>query len=150
LKDFTKEVHGLEYSNEMINLCNSQFENSGKKVYLKQGTCTDLPYKDNEFDVSLQCDVTRHVGGCWESLCEQIRVTKKYVIYSGPSFEDWDVDEPFEKELAKLLFGINVNRFNFELDRMKHTGFIKDYYYKDRPNKKDIIKRKILVVEVGK
>ena len=74
--------------------------------------------------------------------------SKKYVIFSGPSFENWDVDDPFEKELSKLLFGINVNRFNFELDRMKHNGAIKNYYYKDRPNKKDIIERKILVVEV--
>jgi len=148
LKDFAKEVYGLEYSNEMINLCKTQFKSNGRKVYLKQGTCVDLPYEDNSFDVSLQCDVTRHVGGCWESLCEQIRVSKKYVIFSGPSFENWDVDDAFEKELSKLLFGINVNRFNFELDRMKANGVIKNYYYKDRPNKKDIIERKILVVEV--
>jgi ubiquinone/menaquinone biosynthesis C-methylase UbiE len=149
LKDYAKEVHGLEYSPEMISLCKKQFKKNKRKVFLKQGTCVDLPYDDNLFDVSLQCDVTRHVGGCWESLCEQIRVSRKFVVFSGPSFENWDVDEPFERELSKLLFGINVNRFNFELDRMKGNNVIKNYYYKDRPNKKDIIKRKILVIEVN-
>lgn len=146
LKDFAKEVHGLEYSNEMINLCKNQFEKNGEEVYLKQGTCVDLPYEDNSFDVSLQCDVTRHVGGCWESICEQIRVSKKYVVYSGPSFDHWGIKGPFEKEHSKLLFGINVDRLNHELDKMKKNNVIKNYYYKDRPNKKDIIERKILII----
>jgi ubiquinone/menaquinone biosynthesis C-methylase UbiE len=147
LKDFAKSVHGLEYSEEMISLCKKQF--SKNKVDLKQGSCVDLPYDDKTFDISLQCDVTRHVGGCWESICEQIRVTKKYVVYSGPSWENWSVDEPFEKELSKLLFGINMNRVNLELDKMKENNIIKHYYYKDRPNKKDIIERKILVIEIS-
>jgi len=148
LKDFAKTVNGLEYSEEMITLCKEQFSKNNKQVTLTQGTCFNLPYEDNAFDISLQCDVTRHVGGCWTSIKEQIRVTKKYVVYSGPSFENWGVDEPFEKEMAKLLFGINSDRLNLELDKMKDIGIIKDYYYKDRSNKKDIIKRKILVIEV--
>jgi len=149
LKDFAKEVHGLEYSEEMIKLCKDQFKKNNEKVYLKQGTCVNLPYKDKEFDISLQCDVTRHVGGCWESICEQIRVSKKYVVYSGPSFEHWGVDGPFEKELSKLLFGFNIDKANIELNQMKMKGIIKSYEYKDRPNKKDIIERKILLIEVS-
>lgn len=147
LKDFAKEVHGLEYSNEMINLCEKQFSNNGKKVYLKQGTCISLPYEDDTFDVSLQCDVTRHVGGCWESILEQIRVTKKYIVYSGPSFEHWGADARMEKELSKLLFGLNVDRLNINLKKLKKRGVIKKFYYKNRPNKKDILERKILVIE---
>lgn len=150
LKDFAKEVHGLEYSNEMIKLCREQFLKNKRAVYLTQGSCVELPYEDNKFDVSLQCDVTRHIGGCWESLCEQIRVTKKFVVYSGPSFEYWGLEAPFEKELSKLLFGLNVDRLNFELDKMKKKGIIKKYAYRDRPNKKDRLERKILLINVGK
>ena len=149
LKEYASEVHGLEYSNEMIELCNEHFEKNNEKVFLTQGTCVVLPYDDKSFDVSLQCDVTRHVGGCWESIKEQIRVSRRYVVYSGPSFENWNVDEPFERELSKLLFGINMTRLNSELDKLKETGDIKNYYYKDRPNKKDIIERKILIIEVS-
>ena len=148
LKDYATDIYGLEYSEEMIELCTEQFLKYNEKVNLKQGTCVSLPYDDKSFDVSLQCDVTRHVGGCWESICEQIRVTKHYVVYSGPSWENWDVNEPFERELSKLLFGINTNRVNKELDMMIEDGIIKNYYYKNRPNKKDIIERKILIIEV--
>lgn len=149
LKDYAKSVYGMDYSNEMLDLCMEQFQTENRKVHLRQGTCVELLYNDKVVDVSLQCDVTRHVGGCWQSILEQIRVSRKYVVYSGPSFEHWGVDGPMEKELSKLLFGINVDRLNFELDKMKENSSIKNYYYKDRPNKKDIIKRKILVIEVS-
>jgi ubiquinone/menaquinone biosynthesis C-methylase UbiE len=146
LKDYAKELHGLEYSEHMIELCETQFKKTNKKVYLKQGTCWKLPYVDKSFDVSLQCDICRHIGGCWESLEEQIRVSRKYVIFSGPSFERWN-DGVEEKELSRLLFGININVFNDRLDRMKKEGSIRNYYYENRPNKLDIIKRKILIIE---
>jgi ubiquinone/menaquinone biosynthesis C-methylase UbiE len=149
LKDYAKSVYGMDYSNEMLDLCREQFLSNNRKINLRQGTCVELPYNDKAVDVSLQCDVTRHVGGCWKSILEQIRVSRKYVVYSGPSFENWGVDGPMEKELSKLLFGINIDRLNYELDKMKKERKIKDYYYKDRPNKKDIIERKILVIEVS-
>lgn len=147
LKDYATELYGLDYSEHMIGLCTGQFEGSGKEIYLTKGVCWELPYRDNFVDVSLQCDVCRHVGGCLESLKEQIRVSKKYVVFSGPSFESWGLDQPDEKEFRRLMFGVNIDIFNKELDEMKSNGIIKDYYYKDRPNKKDRIKRKILVVE---
>lgn len=148
LKDFAGEIYGLDYSEHMIELCKEQFDSVNEKVNLKRGTCWELPYLDKTFDVSLQCDVCRHVGGCWASLLEQIRVSKKYVVFSGPSFESWGMEAPFEKEFSRLMFGINIDKFNYELDKMKRNRRISNYYYLDRPNKKDRIKRKILVVEV--
>lgn len=147
LKDFAGELDGLEYSEHMMELCEEQFKKTDKKVRLIQGSCWKLPYEDNEFDVSLQCDVCRHIGGCWTSLAEQIRVTRKYVVFSGPSFEKWGSSQPLEKELSKLLFGINLDLFEEKLNNMKKGGVISNYYYKDRPNKEDRLNRKILVVE---
>lgn len=149
LKDVAYEVHGLEYSEEMISLCEDQFSKTDREVHLTQGSCWDLPYPDKNFDVSMQCDVTRHVGGCWRSILEQIRVSRKYVVYSGPSFEKWGMKKPMEKELKPLMFGINVDLLNSELDKLLEFGEIKKYYYKDRPNKKNNrIERKILVIEL--
>jgi len=149
LKGVAADVYGLEYSEEMIKLCEDQFSKSDKEVHLTQGSCWDLPYPDKSFDVSMQCDVTRHVGGCWASILEQIRVSRKYVVYSGPSFEKWGDGEPSEKELKPLMFGLNVNFLNKELNKLKELGEIKNYYYKNRPNKKNNrIERKILVIEL--
>lgn len=148
LKDYVSELHGLEYSKHMIELCKEQFKNTSKEVNLIQGTCWELPYPDNNFDVSLQVDVTRHVGGCWASILEQIRVSKKYVIFSGPSFENFEDNTSSEYEIKPLAYAINIKFINKELDTMIRDNLILDYYYVDRPNKKNGMERKVLVIQI--
>jgi len=148
LRDVASTINGLDYSKEMLRLCEAQFQSKNIPIELTEGVCWDLPFEDKHFDVTLQCDVCRHVGGCWKSILEMIRVSKKHVVFSGPSFERWGLGGPIEKELERLMFGINLDSWEHYLNNMKESKEISSYFLISRPNKKDRIKRRILVINI--
>lgn len=132
------ELTGLDYSEEMINLITEKFKGHNLKV--DQGSCWKLPYKQKVFDIVIQMDVCSHLGGSWESIKEMLRVSKKYVVFTGPSFEDWTdvMDKRIEE---KLSWGVSQPLLERRLNRRKVR-----YYYVPRPQHGNI-KHRILVVE---
>ena len=144
------KLFGLEHSHEMVKLVKEKFE--GYDLEVVQGDCWKMPYKDNVFDISVQMDVCLHIGGSWESILEMLRVTKKYVVFTGPSFENYK-DVMSKKVKGKLTWGISVPLLEKELNQRRKEGKIKNYYYIHRPphgkEKAGKIKHRILVIEKG-
>ena len=134
---------GLDYSEIMLELTKDKFK--GYAIMLDQGSCWEMPYKDNAFDIVVQMDVCLHLGGSWESIQEMIRVAKKYVVFTGPSFENWKNKMSARIE-GKLSWGISLLLLEKQLDKKKKRKEIKNYFFLPRP-KHGNITHKILVIE---
>ena len=148
-KDRVK-LFGLEYSQEMLQLLREKFK--GYEIETLIGDCWHLPYGDNAFDISVQMDVCLHIGGSWESIVEMLRVTKKYVVFTGPSFEDWD-DVMSKRIRGKYTWGISVPLLEEVLYKKREMGEIEGFYYLSRPwhgkEKRGRIQHRILVIQIG-
>ena len=134
---------GLDYSEIMLNLAKEKFK--GYAIMLDQDSCWELPYKDTSFDIVVQMDVCLHLGGSWESIQEMIRVARKYVVFTGPSFEAWK-NKMSERIEGKLSWGISLPLLEKQLEKKKKRKKIKNYFFLTRP-KHGNIKHKILVIE---
>lgn len=144
------KLSGLEYSKEMIALAKEKFVEHDLEII--HGDCWKMPYNDNSFDISVQMDVCLHIGGSWESILEMLRVTKRYMVFTGPSFEDWE-DTMSKRIKGKFAWGISAPLLEKELDSKQKRKEIVRYYYIDRPwhgeEDRGIIKHRILVIEKG-
>ena len=116
-----------------------------KDMAIIEGVDWELPYGDSSHDIVIQMDVCLHVGGSWESILEMIRVARRYIVFTGPSFEDFSdkMDKPIKH---KLSWGVSQPLLDGSLDELKREGKIKDYYYLPRPPHGKI-KHRILVIE---
>ena len=76
------QVFGLDPSIIIIN--------SKKSPFIIQGTCDNIPFADDLFDVVFCLDVLEHIPGILisDSLKELRRISKKYLIISAASHED--------------------------------------------------------------
>lgn len=94
-----------EYSPTIIDL-----EASDEPNYI-QGDALDMPFNDNEFDVSVSCDVLEHIPSDKRDLFikEMLRVSERYVIICAPFNRDGVADS--EKE---------ANDYYYRLTRKKH------------------------------
>ena len=145
IKDLVKENHGMDYSKPMLTLTKEQFEKNNYKVFLKQGSCWNLPYNDNSFDFVFQVDVCMHIGGSWESIKEMIRVSKRFVFFTGPSFENF-IDMINKKISGGKRWSISVPLLKRELEIMKKKEIIKEYkFFYREPTK--YYNHKILIIE---
>jgi ubiquinone/menaquinone biosynthesis C-methylase UbiE len=121
-----------------------QFETSDIPVDYIQGSCWDLLFPDNMFDLVYQVDVCLHVGGSWDSLKEMIRVSKKYVIFTGPSFGNYK--NKMDQRLNKMHWGVNKKLLIKKLEKMKKNKMIKEFSFYPRKKFKDI-NHQILFIE---
>ena len=64
--------------------------NSKKSPFIVRGTCDNIPFADNLFDVVFCLDVLEHIPEVLisDSLKELHRISKKYLIISAASHED--------------------------------------------------------------
>jgi ubiquinone/menaquinone biosynthesis C-methylase UbiE len=144
LKDIGSSLVGLDNSQYMIEIAKDKFKDN-KNVSFINGSCWKIPLDDNLYDLVFQVDVCMHVGGSYESILEMIRVSKKYVVFTGPSFEITEYVD-IDKQIGKISWAISVPMLNKELDRLMEEKKIKTYRYESRP-KTENYKHRILVVE---
>ena len=76
------QVFGLEPSTVIVN--------SKKSPFVIQGTCDNIPFANNLFDVVFCLDVLEHIPGILisDSLKELHRISNNYLIISAASHED--------------------------------------------------------------
>lgn len=148
IKDNVSKLVGLDYSPAMLVLVEEQFMENGLTPELVPGSCWDLPFPDNYVDIAYQVDVCMHVGGSWDAIKEMIRVAKRYVVFTGPSFEP-DLVKCMDRSIGSgKRWAVSIPLLIKELDLLKASGDIKSYTFKDR-KPTDVYKHKILVVEKG-
>jgi len=139
-KDKFSKLIGLDYSQHMLKLASEQLNKVGIDAEFFQGSCWDLPLPDNFVDITLQVDVCMHIGGSWDSIKEMIRVSKKYVVFTGPSFESFD--NVMDKKIASASFAVSIPLLRQELDKLDVR-----YQFLERPRTKTYDHR-ILFIEV--
>jgi ubiquinone/menaquinone biosynthesis C-methylase UbiE len=144
IRKFCKEIIAFDYSPEMLNLTKKQFENFDIPIKYIQGSCWNLPFPDNYSDLVFQVDVCMHVGGSWDSIREMIRVSKKYVIFTGPSFDDYGME--MDHQIAKLTWGVNQKLVNKKLKKLQEKNIIKKFEFLPRKRTK-VYNHKILLIE---
>ena len=143
-KNNVSKIIGLDNSKSMLILAKKQLDKHNILSEFTEGSCWELPFSDNYVDISLQVDVCMHIGGTWKSLNEMIRVSKKYIVLTGPSFEDFD--NVMDKQIRKHSYAVSTPLLKKELDIFKKNNIIKSYDFLERPKSKTY-NHKILFVE---
>jgi len=141
LRKKVKKLIGLDYSASMLKLLEEQFASEkyrsdyiAPEMELVEGSCWDMPFEDNYADIVFQVDVCMHIGGSWDAIKEMIRVSRKFVLFTGPSFEQFD--NVMNKRIDKKSFAVSVPLLEKELNRLKVEGEIESFRYLDRPRTK--------------
>ena len=134
MKDCSKNLTGVDYSTHMIEISSQVFKENNTPVKFIEGSCWEIPVKNKSYDLVYQVDVCMHVGGSFESILEMIRISKKYIVFTGPSFEDEYFKNDIDKKIGKLSWAISVPMLNNELNRLISEKKIKKYYYEKTCN----------------
>jgi len=142
-KDKVSKIIGFDYSPHMLKLAEEQFKKATVESEFIQGSCWSLPFDDNFVDISLQVDVCMHIGGSWDSIKEMIRVSRKYVVFTGPSFESFKGD--MDKRIGVKSWAVNVPLLEKELDKLITSKEIKSYAFLDRTRSKTYTHKILLV-----
>jgi ubiquinone/menaquinone biosynthesis C-methylase UbiE len=143
-KEKVSKLIGLDYSENMLKLAEEQLNKYNVETEFLEGSCWDMPLSDNYVDISLQVDVCMHIGGSWDAIKEMIRVSKKYVVFTGPGFETFD--NTMDKRIGKKSFSVSVPLLKKELNILQKNHIIKSYDFLERPRSKTY-NHKILFVE---
>ena len=125
LKDTGMKLVGLDYSPHMLELVDEQFKKTNCDLTLIQGSCWDIELPDDSVDFSYQVDVCMHIGGSWDAIKEMIRISRKYVVFTGPSFETFD--NMMDKKLKRTSWAVSTPLLIQELEIMKSNDDIKNY-----------------------
>ena len=136
---------GIDSSEEMLKLAKRQFKEYKRSVNFKVGSCFDIPLKNNAVDMSIQVDVCMHVGNSFKSIDEMIRVSKHYIVFTGPSFQNTP-DRVENYQIGNISFAVNTKKLCIYLKKMVKEGRIKKFHFLPRPNT-NVYKHKILVIE---
>ncbi len=134
---------GLDYSLHMVRLAKGQLGRSDAEVGFIRGSCWDIPLADCSVDVSLQVDVCLHVGGSLASVGEMIRVSRRYVVFTGPSFDRFD--EVTDKLIGSKIWAVSVVHLERMLNRLKKGCVIRHYELMNRSGSR--FRHRILYVE---
>lgn len=145
MKDVAKSITGVDSSPHMIDIASDVFKEKNVDANFILGSCWSLPLKDLSYDLVFQVDVCMHVGGSYKSILEMIRVSKKYIVFTGPSFVNKELKE-IDHQFGKLSWSISVPLLNKNLDELIKKKQIKKYYYEERP-KTENYKHRILIIE---
>jgi glycosyltransferase involved in cell wall biosynthesis len=146
IKDRVGKLIGLDFSPEMLKLTRKQFEKSEIKPELIHATCWNTLLPDNHVDIVYQVDVAMHVGGSWLTIQEMLRVAKRYVVFTGPSFERKQIKTMDQKLGSGKRWAVSVPLLVKELEKLRVEGKILSYDFKKRiPSQ--IYKHRILIIE---
>jgi ubiquinone/menaquinone biosynthesis C-methylase UbiE len=145
MKDVAGSIIGVDSSPHMIEIAENVFKDRNVNAKFILGSCWAIPLPESSYDLVFQVDVCMHVGGSYKSILEMIRVSKKYIVFTGPSFLSKELNE-IDKQFGKLSWAISVPLLNKNLDELVAKNQIKKYYYEERP-KTENYKHRILVIE---
>ena len=145
LKDLGSSLIGLDYSPHMLKITREQFKKIGMDIKTVEGSCWDLPFPDNYTDLSYQIDVCMHVGGGWKSIQEMIRVSKSFVLFTGPSFENFT--DVMDKQFARQSWAISYPLLLEELEKLSDNNKIDSFEFINREATKNY-KHKLLVIRI--
>lgn len=145
IRDFVSLLVGIDQSRPMLAMCKKEFRKRKLKCMLLHGSCWRLPLPDNYVDISYQVDVCMHVGGSYDSLCEAMRVSKRAVVFTGPSFESdmRNMDEPIKGRHA--AWAISKPLLENKLLDLHRAGIISNFMYMPRRSTR-VYKHRILVI----
>lgn len=146
MKDVSSSLTGVDISPQMIEIASDFFKTNNTSVKFINGSCWNIPVKNKKFDIVYQVDVCMHVGGSFESILDMIRISKKYVVFTGPSFELDDFGKDIDKQIGKLSWAISIPMLEKELNKLIENKTIKKYWFEERP-KTENYKHRILVIE---
>lgn len=78
LRKLGVDAYGIDVSEHAVAMADDSV-----RSFLKVGSITDIPHKDNEFDVVVSFDVLEHLerGSIRKAVDETIRVSKKYIFH---------------------------------------------------------------------
>jgi len=144
IKDKVAKITGLDYSIHMLELCKNQFDKGNRSIELIEGNCWDIQLSTNYATMVFMVDVTMHLGKSYDAIKEMIRVAKKWVLFSGPSFEKFD--DVMDKQKDKISWAISLPLLKKELKLLQKSKVIKGFEFLDRP-KTNVYNHKILVIE---
>lgn len=146
IKDKISRLIGLDFSPEMLKLTKKQFALTKPSPELIHASCWNIPLLDNYVDVVYQVDVAMHVGGSWQTIQEMLRVCKKFIVFTGPSF-DANLTDTMDKKMGSgKRWAVSLPLLNHELKKLKAVGKIKAYDFKKR-DATQVYDHKILVIE---
>ncbi len=143
VKDKARKLIGLDFSPHMLKLTRKQFSKVDIELELKQGSCWALPFPDGYVDFSFNIDVNMHIGGSWEAIKEMIRVSRKYILFTGPSFESF---EGMDKRIRGKRWAVNQLYLESTLGKMQKKKQITGYSFLKR-NPTVWFNHRILVIE---
>jgi len=115
-KSFGVLVESTDLSKEACDRCEEIFN-----IKATPSEITKMPFKDNQFDVSLCSQTLEHVDDLAEALEELLRITKKALIITVPFEKPEQIKHNKEKKWENLHEHIN----HFDLESFKHYN--KDY-----------------------
>jgi len=137
-------VIGQDYSKYMRRITIREFAKRNVAIKVRCGLCWDLPFDDDSVDISFQIDVCMHIGGSWKSIQEMLRVSRKAVFFTGPSFEEYGIK--LDRRKASNSWGVNKILLEKKLAVLKQEGKIAKFYYRSRPSTSKYNHR-ILIIE---
>lgn len=144
VKDKVRKLIGLDFSPHMLQLTKKQFSKIGMKLELKQGSCWSLPFPDSYVDFSFNIDVNMHIGGSWEAIKEMIRVSRKCILFTGPSFESFKGS--MDKRIRGKRWAVNQPYLESTLSKMQREKQITSYSFLKRTPTK-WFNHRILIIE---
>jgi len=144
IKDKVATITGLDYSPHMLELTKRQFEKVGRNIKLIEGSCWDIPLGEKHITVAFMIDCTMHLGRSYDAIKEMIRVARKWVLFTGPSFEKFD--DAMDKKIGKISWAVSIPLLKKELKILQGAKVIKSYEFLERP-KTNVYNHKILVIE---
>ena len=157
-KKYANTVYALDHSYAMLEESMKVLPNL---TYI-QGDCWKLPFKKNQVDFVFMIDVTMHIGGSWKAIAEMMRVSKKYVMFTGPSWkpEKWQkrtkhgatLSFQFKKkqsdmQIGKISWAVNQDFIEARLNYFMRKGRIKRFWYEPRKST-SAYNHKILMIEM--
>lgn len=146
IKDLAAGLNGLDGSLSMMGLAKEQFKSVGLKPRFIHATCWNIPLLDNYVDISYQVDVCMHVGGSWKSILEMIRISKKAVFFTGPSFETTQAIDQIDIQIGHKSFAVNLLLLANNLNKLLGAGEIKSFRFIGR-SQTPAYNHRILIIE---
>ena len=153
LRNQVDKLMGMDTSTHMLDFTEQTFRERKlqpkmreAEINLRYGSVWNTQLKENSVDLVYQIDVCMHVGGSWRSIKEMLRVAKKGILFTGPSFEP---EQRFMDERIagkKMSWGICAPWMEHRLMQWMRMGKIKTFYYRDREDSQTY-KHRILIVE---
>jgi len=142
-KEKATKLVGLDFSPYMLQLAEDQLNKYEVESEFHLGSTWNIPLEDNYVDISLQVDVCMHIGGSWDAIKEMIRVSRKYVVFTGPSFELFS--NQMDKKIGGKSWAVSVPLLEDNLLTLKANSTIEFWKWIDRPES-PTYKHRILLI----